>query len=164
MSTRKRVRKKDGGRGGGARARRGFQRARSGLASFIFPPIFSVSSRELALTEEGRGIREHDGSTQRGPLSSAPTKARRGSGRHSPAGGARHSSGSPAPSGHLRLSRTRDMGTFLDGTSKVFTPTYCSAWKLVRFVFNNDSLLSCDLAAVKTQKYIPPHPLPVSRR
>lgn len=48
------------------------------------------------------------------------------------------------------------METFLDGASKVFTLTYCLAWKLVSFVFNKDSLLSYDLAAVKTQKYTAP--------
>lgn len=38
-------------------------------------PIFSVFIRELALTEEGRGIHEHGGSGQRSPLSSAPPGA-----------------------------------------------------------------------------------------
>lgn len=47
------------------------------------------------------------------------------------------------------------METFPAGASEAFTLTYCLAWKLVRFVFKNDSSLSRDSAAVKTEVRAP---------
>lgn len=64
-------------------------------------PIFSVFIRELALTEEGRGVHEHGGSGQRSPLSSAPPGAGGWDRRPGPVGGAGLASESPALSAQL---------------------------------------------------------------